>query len=164
MTISRPRYNLQSVKDDLKSFFQDNNHKAYGFGSKATACDCDSVFYKKQIQVIFEGYYPHDVTGKAVNELLAEGFLKEERRTLGNNIPIIFIFNKSRRWVATEIKNRIKIIQEFSNDEMNDGCGKYAESLFSHMFEKNQFSIVGRDINSYRGKNGLGQTKTLISS
>lgn len=152
MVTNRPRYDLNSVKNDLKSFFQGNNHRAFSYGSKATACDCDSVFYKKQIQVIFEGYYPHDVTGKATNELIAGRFLKEEHRTIGNNIPIIFVVKKNRRYVASEIKTRIGIVEKFSDDEMNDGCGKYAQSLFCHMFDKNQFAVVGKDINSYKDK------------
>ncbi len=44
---------------------------------------------------------------------------------------------------------------------MNDGCGKYAESLFSHMFEKNQFNIVGKDTNTYNGKQWTKSNKDL---
>ncbi len=81
MVTRETRYSLESVKQDVKSFFQGDNHWAYQYGSKATSCSKDSVFYKKQIQVIFEdrypnyvGGYPHDVTGKAVNELIDDGF------------------------------------------------------------------------------------------
>jgi hypothetical protein len=138
MVTSPNRYDLSAVKQDVKSFFQDDTHRAYQYGSRTTSCDKDSVFYKKQIQVIFEEWYPHDVTGKAVNELIEEGFLKEEPRTFGisNNIPISFVFQRTRRWFSNEIKSRIKIIERYSDDELNDGCGKYAEVLFNHMFEK----------------------------
>lgn len=162
MVWNRLRYDLKSVKEDLRSFFYDNNHRAFAYGSKAYNCNCDSIFYKKQIQVIFEEYYPHDVTGKAINELLSEKFLKEERRIIGSNrLSMIFIFKRSRRYVAAEIKNRIRIVEKYIDDEMNDGCGKQAESLFSHMFEKNQFKIIARDTNSYRRKTWKKSNKNL---
>jgi len=163
MPVVRNRYTLNSVKDDLISFFQDDNHKAFNFGSKATACNKDSAFYKKQIQVLFENFYPHDITGKAINKLIGDGFLKEVPKTIGitNNIPIIFVFNKSRRYVSTEIKDRIEIVNRFSDDEMNDGCGKYAESLFNHMFEKNGFTTVSRDTNEFNGKKWTKSRKNL---
>ncbi len=96
-----------------------------------------------------------------MNELIVEKFLKEIRTTFGNNIPIIFVFNRARRYVAIEMKDRIKIVEKYADDEMNDGCGKYAETLFGHMFEKNQFAIIGRDINSYKGKKWEKSDKDL---
>jgi len=161
MATSRTRYDLASVKKDVQSFFQDDNHWAYQYGSKATSCSNDAVFYKKQIQVIFEEWYPHDVTGKAVNELITEGFLREDPHTFGKNVPIIFVYKRSRRYVSNEIKSRIKIVERFSDDELNDGCGKYAETLFNHMFEKNQFNIVGTHTNTYRGKTWTKSNRNL---
>ena len=163
MSVLRARYNLDSVKEDIKSFFGDSAHRAFSYGSRATSCDNNSLFYKKQIQVIFENYYPHDVAGKAVNALIADGFLKEELRKIGikKAITIIFVFNKSRRYVSTEIKERSNIVERFSDDEMNDGCGKYAESLFNHMFEKNGFTISARNANSFAGKRWRKSRKDL---
>ena len=163
MVTSKTRYDLDSVKKDVQSFFQDDNHLAYQYGSKATSCSKDSVFYKKQLQVIFEEWYPHDITGKAVNELIDEGFLKEEPRTFGvnNNVPIIFVVSRSRRYVASEIKERLRIIERYSDDELNDGCGKHAESLFEHLFDKNQFTIVDTDTNTYRGKTWTKSNRNL---
>ncbi len=155
------RFSLKSVKEDLKSFFQDDSHIAYSYGNKARSCDCNSLFYKKQIQVLFEDYYPHDFTGKAINELIAEKFLKDIKSTFGNNIPIIFVCKKIKRYVAFETKERIKIVEKFSDDEMNDGCGKQAESLFSHMFEKNQFKVVDKETNSYKKKKWTKSKKDL---
>lgn len=154
MATGNKRYDLKSVKDDIKSFFKDDGHWAYQYGSKATSCNKDSLFYKKQIQVIFEEAYPHDVTGKAVDELISDGFLKDEPRTFGKgkNVPIIFVFRKGRRYIAEEVKVRINIIEKYSDDELNDGCGKYAESLFEHLFDKHSFKIVDRKTNSFRGK------------
>lgn len=153
MSNGKERYSLEEVKNDVKSFFEDDEHWGYEYGSKSISCNKDSLFYKKQIQVIFEEEYPHDVTGKAVNELISEGFLKDEHRKFGpeNNVPIIFVYRKGRRWIAQEAKQRINIVEKYSDDELNNGCGKYVESLFEHLFEKNGFKIIDREVNSYRG-------------
>ncbi len=151
MDTSSRRYSLDSVKQDLKSFFGDDNHWAYQYGSKATSCHRDSVFYKKQLQVIFEGRYPHDVTGKAVNELIEDRFLKAEPRTFGTNMHVIFVCRRNLRYISNQIKTKLKIMERFSDDELNDGVGKYAEILFYHLFGKNQFEIIGNDTNTFRG-------------
>lgn len=152
MVTEETRYSLDSVKQDIKSFFIDDNHWAYKYGSKPTSCSKDSVFYKKQIQIIFEEQYPHDVTGKAVNELIEDKFLKDEPRAFGKNMRAIFVCRRNLRYVAKMIKEKVNIIARFSEDEVNDGAGKYAEILFNHLFTKNQFEIIGRNTNEFRGK------------
>ncbi|MFC2003101.1 hypothetical protein ACFLV4_04065 [Chloroflexota bacterium] len=87
----------------------------------AIAWGKDSVFYKKQIQVLFEEKYPHDVTGKAVNELIQDKFLKDKLRNFGQNMHAIFVHRHNLRYTAKEIKSRIRIIERFSDDELNDG-------------------------------------------
>ena len=168
MVTGETRYSLDSVKQDVMSFFTNDGHWAYQYGSKAVSCGKDSVFYKKQIQVIFEdryptyvASYPHDVTGKAVNELIEDKFLKAEPRTFGKNMHAIFVYRHNVRYTAMVIKMKTKILERFSDDEVNDGVGKYAEILFSHMFEKNQFKIIGRNINTFRGKAWSKSDKNL---
>ena len=161
MVTRETRYSLDSVKQDVMSFFTDDEHWAYQYGSKANACGKDSVFYKKQIQVIFEDQYPHDVTGKAVNELIEDKFLKAEPRAFGKNMHAIFVCRHNVRYTAMAIKMKTKILERFSDDEVNDGVGKYAEILFGHMFKKNQFKIIGRNINTLRGKAWSKSDKNL---
>jgi hypothetical protein len=91
--------------------------------------------------------YPHDITGKAVNGLIKEGFLLSEHYSFGNNMHAIFIWRHNVRYVARDIKLKASIMEKFSADELNDGAGKYAESLFLHMVQKNQFNILDRDAN-----------------
>ena len=155
------RYSLDSVKQDVISFFTNDSHWAYQYGSKATSCGKDLVFYKKQIQVIFEEQYPHDVTGKAVNELIEDKFLKAEPRAFGKNMHAIFVYRHNVRYTAMAIKIRTKILERFSDDEVNDGVGKYAEILFGHMFKKNHFEIIGRHTNIFRGKTWSKSNKNL---
>lgn len=163
MSTSEKRFSLYSVKQDVQSFFLDDSHWAYQYGSKVTSCNKDSLFYKKQVEVIFEDAYPHDVTGKAIKELLAEGFLKAEPRFIGKykDVPIIFVCNRSRRYISREITTRIAIVDRFSDDEVNNGVGKYAEILFAHMLEKNQFQVVDRHTKSFRGKTWRKSRKNL---
>ena len=156
------RYSSESVKEDIKSFFSDDNHWAYQYGSIATDCNKNSVFYKKQSQVIFEDKYPHDVTGKAINELITDGFLQKNPVEYGNNMHTIFIYNRRNiRYTAMAIKKKTKIMERFSDDEVNDGAGKYAEYLFLHMFNKHQFNILERHTNAFEGKTWTKSSRNL---
>ena len=161
MAMRETRYSLDSVKQDVRSFFTNDEHWTYQYGSKAVYCDKDSPFYKKQIQVIFEEKYPHDVTGKAVNELINDGFLKPRPITFRENMHAIFVSRYNVRYTARKIKTRTNILEKFSDDEVNDGVGKYAEILFNHMFKRNQFEIVGKNTNKFGGKAWKRSSKNL---
>lgn len=52
-------------------------------------------------------------------------------------------------------------MERFSDDDVNDGCGKMAEMLFNTMFQLNQFKIVGRNTNNFEGKKWLKSNKDL---
>lgn len=161
MTTSR-RYTLSSVVDDIKDFFLDDTHWAHQqYGSQPTHCDTDSVFYKKQLEVIFEDKYPHDITGKAISELITNGFLRPEPRSYGDGMNTIFVWKRSLRYKSMEIRERLRLMEILSDDELNDGAGKHAEDLFGHMFEKNQFKIIGRNTNEYRRKKWRRSNKNL---
>lgn len=149
MAASKDSYSINTAIDDIETLFQIDEHWAFQYGSKAVNCNKDSVFYKKQLQIIFEEKYPHDITGKAVNELINKGFLKAESRTFNKNVPIVFVYRKNLRYVARQIKEKITIIENFSSDEMNDGAGKYAEILFYHMFNKHGFNIIAKNTNQF---------------
>ena len=164
MVRSEKRYSLDDVKQDVESFFLDDNHWAYQYGSKATSCNKDSVFYGKQIQVIFEERYPHDITSKAVKELAEQDkFLKTVPSVFGKykNIPIIFVCRRDIRYTSNEIKGKIVIIDKFSDSSVNDGVGKYAEILFNHVFAKNQFKIIGKHTTTFRGKTWSKSSRNL---
>lgn len=161
MSSSEERYDLESIKQDVRLFFQDDDHWAYQYGTKATSCSTDSVFYKKQIQVIFEERYPHDMTGKAVNQLIDSGFFKDEHRDFGKNMHAIFVWQRRMRYVAIPIKEQTRIMERFFDDELNEGVGKYAEILVGHMFKSHQFKIVGRHTNTFGGKKWDESNKNL---
>ena len=152
MVTRETRYSLDSVRQDVMSFFTNDEHWAYQYGSKAVSCSRNSPFYKKQVQVIFEEKYPHDITGKAVNELIEDKFLKAEPRTFRKNMHAIFVYRRNVRYTVMAIKMKAKILERFSDDEVNDGVGKYGEILFGHLFKKNQFKIIGRDTNEFRDR------------
>ena len=74
--MANKQYTAEEVKEDVKALFTENNHWVYQYGSPTPQRNCDSPYYKQQIKILFEDKYPQDVTGKAVDALLKDGFLK----------------------------------------------------------------------------------------
>jgi hypothetical protein len=73
----------------------------------------------------------------------------------------IFVRRRDLRYKAKEMKLRLEIMSAFSDDEMNDGCGKYAEILFLHMFEKNHFEIIARDASTFKKRRWTKSDRNL---
>ena len=143
-------YSDKDVKEDIKLFFQDNNHWVYQYGG-LSSCDINSPYHRKQIEVLFEDRYWHWVTDRAVNTLLKEGFLKEEIRMI-DNVPIRFVYRYNIRRIKREINKRVKLIKRYSNPIITKAVGNYAEIIFKFMFRAHNFEIAARNTNEYCGK------------
>ena len=71
------RHDDVSVKEDLKHFFTNPDHRVYQKGTQAD-CGPDWPYYKTQLAVLFENDHFHWVTARAIDSLLEEGFLKSQ--------------------------------------------------------------------------------------
>lgn len=133
----------EAVTDDVRKFFLKKDHWIYQYGSPSK-CDINSPYHRKQIEVLFEKKYFQWVTGRAVDTLIKEGFLKEEKGEIGN-----FVYRSDIRYIKRKIKEREKIIKRYSDPTITKAIGAYAEMLFSFLFEIQKFNVVGRDTNEY---------------
>lgn len=125
------------VKDELKKFFDEHKQE---------------VFYLKQLDVRFEDKYFHRITAKALNELINEKYVNFAEEPLGENTRVKFIFNKSYRYYRREIKEKIKIIREYSQPEIANACGRQAEVFFFNALTNRGFLSHGQNINEFKGK------------
>lgn len=140
------RYSDEKVIEDIRSFFQDPEHKIYQYGD-VHECNPDVPYHRKQIEVLFENDYFHWVTHRNVDNLIDEGFLKLVERP-----PVKFVVRSDIRYYSQNIKNRVKLIQRYSHPDVTKGVGDIAELLFSYMFRLNNFNIIDENANEYNGK------------
>lgn len=135
----------EDVVEDVRAFFENKNHWVYQYGT-ASSCDTEVPYHRKQIEVLFERKYFHWVTDRAVNTLLEEGFLQEEKTAIAH-----FVWRADIRYIKREIKKHEKIIQRYSDPIITKAIGDYAELLFSFLFRILNFEIIGQDTNEYKG-------------
>jgi len=137
------KYRDENIQRDIKSFFQDEHHWAYEYGGPSR-CGTNSPYHRKQIEVLFENKYFHWVTSRAVNELIEEGFLKQEKMGIAH-----FIYQADAKVAGDEIYKRVELIKKYSNPVIVRGIGAYAELLFHFLFRVYGFEIVGENTNEY---------------
>lgn len=139
------RYSDEEVKEDIKIFFQDSEHEVYQFGNPHE-CNPRAPYHRKQIEVLFENYYWHWVTDRAIKSLIDEGFLRSVRGSTAK-----FVIRSDIRYYKAEIKKREKVIRRYSDPSITKAIGDYAEMLFEFMFELNDFNIIDEDTNEFGG-------------
>ncbi len=152
--MTKKRYTLDEVKNDLRSFFTDESHRLFKYGTPTPDCNKDCPFHKRDLQVMFEEDYPHDITMKAVQALITEGFLSQKVLALGSS-EIHFIHRYNLRYVTRLMKDTAELIRQYSDYRISKATGDYAEMLFGFMFRLNGFAVVARHVNQYDGTRWL---------
>lgn len=125
------------AKDELTLFFDKSDKE---------------VFHKKEIEIKFEKEYFHWITAAAINELINEEILGEEKMPLLRGAEAKFVFNKRLRYNKRKIKKKWKVIKEYSNPLIGRASGIHAESLFLIALVMKGFTPKGRNVNEYEGK------------
>jgi hypothetical protein len=114
------------------------------------------IAYLKQLQVWLEKSYFHWVTGFAVRDLLAEGFLSGDLQPVGSRrlgkFVLKFIYKKGNRYRARAKKAIGKIVAWYSEPEVARAAGIQAQSLFLTALLKRGFSFEGENTNEFAGK------------
>ncbi len=128
---------IDEAKARLRKFFEDR---------------CENVFYMQQLEVFFEKEFFHWITGKAVNELVATGFLHAEEVPLLGFTRVKFVFHHKHRYYKRQIKRCIEVIRQYSDPNIAIACGRQAEVLFFNALVNRGFLSRGQDTNEYRGK------------
>jgi hypothetical protein len=116
----------------------------------------ESVFYQRQLAVMFEDEYFHWITARALSELVDEGQISSAAESLtGGETPSGFITlyraNGYRYWKrdADEI---VKLVSQFSDQAFTAGLGLQGEAMFDAALPTVGFMPKGRKVTSYNGK------------
>jgi hypothetical protein len=111
----------------------------------------DSVFYMKQLEVMFEKKFFHWITANAINELIG-GELMMAEEMLAENTRIKFVFHKGLRYYKRQIEKTIDIVRKYSTPKIARAAGRQAEVLFFNALTNRGFRSHGQDISEYKGK------------
>ena len=156
--MGKKKYTLNEVKNDISSFFTNDSHRLFRYGTPTPDCNKDCPFHKRNLQVLFEDDYPHDITLKAVQALIQEGFLKKRTAPI-DNTEVHFIHRYNLRYVMRLMKHLTDLIRQYSDYRISKATGDYAEMLFGFMFRLNGFNIVARNVSEYDGSKWIKTQK-----
>ena len=110
------------------------------------------VFYPRQLQVLFEDTYFHWVTHRAVQDLVADGFLLSEERFLNTGGRVRMLWHSKDRNVRRQITRATELIEEYSHPDVSESLGWTGESLVLEGFARSRFVLEGRDTKAYGGR------------
>jgi hypothetical protein len=106
---ARPRDRVvDEAKEALERFFEEHR---------------ESVFYQRQIQVIFEDKYFHWITSHALLELAAEGRIASENLPLPGTGIITIYRERAHRYWRRQAEEIIKLVSAFSDPAFTAALG-----------------------------------------
>lgn len=120
----------------LLAFFEDNPQ---------------SVFYSRQLEVLFEREYFHWVTNRAVRELVREGRICSESRTLDLGSEIKLLWHRKNRFYKRAAAEVFDIVNRYSSAASDGALGLQGEHLVLAAFARRQFVLTGEHTNKHNG-------------
>lgn len=112
----------------------------------------EQVFYKRQLQVIFEDRFFHWITDRALTELAAEGHIAEDTEAVPVIEHITFYRAKTHRFWKRQAAEIVGLVQRFSDPEFTRALGAHGEQMFDAALPRFGFMPVGTKVRSYGGK------------
>jgi hypothetical protein len=114
--------------------------------------DRESVYYIRQLQVMFEKKYYHWITNNAVNGLQKIGFLKDVRIPKEKGTSTRYFIHKSNRYARRTINKMEKVIEDYSQDHITRSCGHRAEDLFCKALAMRRFMPLASKVKHHNHK------------
>jgi hypothetical protein len=114
--------------------------------------DREKVFYRQQLEVILEPRFFHWITGKALNELEAEGHLRTELVAVTATTKI-----KIYRWPDTRYWQRrasvlARTVRSFAEGPLVGALGQHGELMVDQAFCRAGFTIEAENVNAIEGR------------
>lgn len=135
--IAQPRDSfVDQAKSDLKTLFEQES---------------ESVFYQRQLQVMFEKQYFHWITVRALSELVQERSLAVEVLPLPGTGTITFYRATSYRYWKRDADEIVKLVTRFSDSTFTYALGAHGEAMFDAALPTVGFMPTGWKVRSYQG-------------
>jgi hypothetical protein len=128
---------VDQAKDAIRAFFEQERA---------------NVFYKQQLEVIFEDTFFHWVTSRALSELAAEGHIAVEREALPGVGDITIYHATTHRYWRRQAQELIALVAQFSEPAFTAGLGAQGELMFDAALPTVGFLPTSRKVRSYGGR------------
>lgn len=125
---------VDSAKKDLIEFF---------------SREPESVFYQRQLQVIFEEKFFHWITVRALSELVVEGVIAADVLPLHKTGAIAFYRARGYRYWKRKAVEIMKLVSRFSDSSFTSALGAHGEAMFDAALPTVGFMPKGRKVRSY---------------
>lgn len=112
----------------------------------------DTVFYSRQIEILFEREFFHWVTNRAIRGLIDEGRIRTERRELESGSEVKLLWHKNNRFYKREADRVYRLVDEYTSSASSGTLGLQGESLVLAAFARQRFLLVGEETNEYCDK------------
>jgi hypothetical protein len=111
-----------------------------------------SVFYSRQLEVLFEREYFHWVTNRALRRLVEEGRVHTETRQLTAGSEIKLLWHRSYRFYKRAADEVFKLVDWYTAAATDGALGMQGEHLVLAAFARQRFLLIGEETNTYGGK------------
>jgi hypothetical protein len=112
----------------------------------------ESVYYSRQLEVMFEREYFHWVTNRAIRRLVEEGRIISEPRKLGLGSEIKLLWHRKFRFYKRAASSVFDLVDRYSTSATDGTLGLQGEHLTMAAFARRQFLLMGEETNEYGGR------------
>jgi hypothetical protein len=111
----------------------------------------ESVFYSRQLEVMFEREFFHWVTNRAIRRLVEEGRIVSEARKLDLGSEIKLLWHRKYRFYKRSATEVFDLVNRYSTAATDGTLGLQGEHLVLAAFARNQYVLLGEEVNAHRG-------------
>jgi len=112
----------------------------------------ESVFYSRQLEVLFEDEHFQSVTNRAVGRLVGEGRIHSETRQLSIGSTVKLLWHRKFRFYKRAASEVLELVNRYSSAASGGALGLQGETMVLKAFARQQFVLKGEAAKSYRGK------------
>jgi len=124
-----------SARETLATFFEEHR---------------EQVFFSRQIEVQNEDRYFHWVTNRALRELVEDGIIRSETRTLSTGGSIKLVWHKGYRFYKRSATRLIALVEEYADPNIGAALGLHGETMVLEGFARSEFVMRGRNTQGHR--------------
>ena len=110
-----------------------------------------SVFYSRQLEVLFEREFFHWVTNRAIRRLVEERRIISEPRRLEIGSEMKLLWHNRFRFYKRAASEVFDLVNRYASAATDGTLGLQGEHLILAAFARRKFVLQGEELNSYNG-------------